>query len=103
MNLLGDNIDTIKNTQTLIDSNKEVGLEVKAEKTMCILLSRCQNAGRNHNIEIGNRAFENVAQFKCLGTTVTNQIFIHEEIRKRPNSDNACYHSFQNFLSLSVV
>jgi hypothetical protein len=31
VNLLGDNIDTIKkNTQTLIDASKEVGLEVNA-------------------------------------------------------------------------
>jgi hypothetical protein len=34
VNLLGDNIATInKNTQTLIDASKEVGLEVNVEKT----------------------------------------------------------------------
>jgi hypothetical protein len=34
VNLLGDNIDTIKkNTQTLIDASKEVGLQVNTEKT----------------------------------------------------------------------
>jgi hypothetical protein len=34
VNLLGDNIDTIKkNTATLINAGKEVGLEVNAEKT----------------------------------------------------------------------
>jgi hypothetical protein len=33
VNLLGDNIDTInKNTQTLIDVSKEIGLEVNVEK-----------------------------------------------------------------------
>jgi hypothetical protein len=38
VNLLGDNIDTIKkNTQTLIDASKEVGLEVKTEKTKYML------------------------------------------------------------------
>jgi hypothetical protein len=32
VNLLGDDIDTIKkNTQTLIDASKEVGLEVNRE------------------------------------------------------------------------
>jgi hypothetical protein len=41
VNLLGDNIDTInKNTQTLIDANKEIGLEVN-------VVSRDQNAGQN--------------------------------------------------------
>jgi hypothetical protein len=34
VNLVGNNIDTIKkNTQTLIDASKEIGLEVSAEKT----------------------------------------------------------------------
>jgi hypothetical protein len=56
VNLLGDNIDTIKkNTEALIGANKEVGLEVNAEKTKYMLLSRHQNAGQNHNIKIGDR------------------------------------------------
>jgi hypothetical protein len=48
VNLPGDNIDTInKNTQTLIEASKEVGLEVKVEKTKYMLVSRHQNAGQN--------------------------------------------------------
>jgi hypothetical protein len=55
MNILGDNIDTIKiNTDTLIDPSKEVGLEVITEKTKYMLLSLHQNAGKNHDIKIGN-------------------------------------------------
>jgi hypothetical protein len=55
VNLLGDNIDTInKNTETLIDASKEVGLEVNAEKTMYVLVSRDQNAGQNLDIKIEN-------------------------------------------------
>jgi hypothetical protein len=69
--------DTIKkNTETLIDASKEVGLEVNAEKTKNMLLSRHQNAGQNHNIKIGDSSFENVARFRYLGTTVTNQNLI---------------------------
>jgi hypothetical protein len=45
VNLLGDNIDTIReNTETLIDASKEVGLEVNVEKTKCMVVSRDQNA-----------------------------------------------------------
>jgi hypothetical protein len=77
VNLLGDNIDTIKkNTQTLMDANKEVGLEVNPEKTKYMFLSHHQNAGKNLDIKIGNRCFENVAQFKYLGMTITNQNMI---------------------------
>jgi hypothetical protein len=62
VNLLGDNVDAIKkNTRTLTDASKEVGLEVNAEETKFMLLSRHQNAGQNHDIKIGNRCFENVA------------------------------------------
>jgi hypothetical protein len=56
VNLLGDDIGTInKNTQTLIDASKEVGLEVKVEKTKYMLVSQDQNAGQNRDIKIGNR------------------------------------------------
>jgi hypothetical protein len=62
VNLLGDNIDIIKeNKDKAIDDSLEVGLEVKAEKTKYLLTSRRQNAGQSHNIKIGNRSFENVA------------------------------------------
>jgi hypothetical protein len=80
VNLLGDNVDTIKrNTQT--DSGKEVDLEVNAEKTKYIFLSRHQNAGQNHDIKIGNRCFENVAQFRYLGTIITNQNLLQRKLR----------------------
>jgi hypothetical protein len=69
-------------TETLIDASKEVGLEINVEKTKCMLVSHDQNAGQNRDIKIGNRSFENVSQFKYLGTTVTNQNFIQEEIKR---------------------
>jgi hypothetical protein len=73
VNLLGDNIDTIKKkTESLIDLIKAVGLEVNAETTKYMLLTRHNNVGQNHDIKIANRYFQNVAQLKYLGTTVTN-------------------------------
>jgi hypothetical protein len=44
-------------------------LEVNAEKTKYMFMSRDQNAGRNGNIQIGNKSFETVEHFKYLGTT----------------------------------
>jgi hypothetical protein len=57
-----------------------------------MFLSRHQNVGRNRDIKILNRLFENVSQFKYLGTRVTNQNLGQEEML------NACYHSVQNLL-----
>jgi hypothetical protein len=58
VNLLGDNIDTIKkNTKTLIDASKEIGLEVSAEETKYVLLSHQQNTEQYHDIKIDNRSF----------------------------------------------
>jgi regulator of RNase E activity RraA len=47
VNLLGDNIDTIKkNTETLIDASKVVGLEINTEKIKNMMLSHHWNAGQ---------------------------------------------------------
>jgi hypothetical protein len=78
------------NTETLIFASKEIGLEVKAEKTKYMVMSRDQNAGKNRKIQIGNKSFETVEQFKYLGTTLTSQNSIHEKIKGRLKSVNAC-------------
>jgi hypothetical protein len=39
-----------------------------------------------------------MSQFEYLRTTVTNENLIHEEINRKLNSGNACYHSVQNLL-----
>jgi hypothetical protein len=41
-----------KNTGTLIDTIKEVGLEENAEKTKYMLLSRHQDVGPNHDRKV---------------------------------------------------
>jgi hypothetical protein len=86
VNRVGENIDTVqRNTKALLDASKEVGLEVNTEKTKYMLVSRCQKAGQTQSIKIGNRSFESVAKFKCLGTTLT------------------CYHSVQSLLSSRLL
>jgi len=66
-------------------------------------MSRDQNAGRIHSVRIDNSTFERVEEFKYLGTTLTNQNSIAEEIKSRLRSGNVYYHSVQNLLSSRLL
>jgi len=54
-------------------------------------------------MKIDNSSFERVEEFKYLGTTLTNQNSVQEEIKSRLKSGNACYYSVQNLLSSSFL
>jgi hypothetical protein len=58
-----------------------------------MLLYRHKNAGYEHDIKIANRSFENVEEFKYLGTTATNQNLIQDEIKRRSNYGKSCSRS----------
>jgi hypothetical protein len=76
---LGGSVNTVKeNVEALDVASKEIGLEVNADKAKCMVMSRGQNAGRSHNC-----SFERVEQLKYLGTTLTNENSIQEEIKSR--------------------
>ena len=55
------------------------------------------------SVRIDNSTFERVEELKYLGTTLTNQNSIAEEIKSTLRSGNACYHSVQNLLSSRLL
>jgi hypothetical protein len=85
VNILGENIDTIQKLYYMLVRSKYM------------LVSR-KKAGQKHGIKIANRFFESVEKFKYLGTILTDQNCMQEEIKSRLNSGNACYHSVQSFV-----
>jgi hypothetical protein len=89
--------------ETVLGASRNVGLEINAEKTKYMIMSRYPNLEQNQNIRMANDLFENVAELKYLGTTLTNQNDIHDEIKSRLNSGNACYYSVQNILSSHFI
>ena len=104
VNILGGSIRAVKeNAEALVVAAKKIGLEVNTDKTKYMVMSREQNAGRTHTVKIDNSSFVRVDEFKYLGTTLTNQTSIQEEIKSRMKSGNACYHSVQNLLSSSML
>jgi len=58
---------------------------------------------RIHSVRIDNSNLERVEEFKYVGTTLTNQNYIAEEIKSRFRSGSACYHSVQNILSSRLL
>jgi len=80
-----------RKTKAIVVASKETGLEVNADKTKYMVMSENQKAGQIHYIKINNSFFGRVEQFQYLGTTVTDQISIQEEMKSRLKSGNTCF------------
>jgi len=70
-----------KRKESLVVASKEIGLEVNVDKTKYKVMSRDQNAGRNHNIKTDNSSFQRVEEFKYLGTPSQTKILSRKKIR----------------------
>jgi hypothetical protein len=76
VNILGCIVHIIKiKAATLVFANKENGLEVNADQTKYMVISRDQRAGRIHNIKMNNSAFEGLRVKKFEETTGESQFY----------------------------
>jgi len=59
--ILGGSVHTAnRNVEALVVATKETGLEVIADKTKYIVMSRDQDAGRSNSVRTDNNSFERV-------------------------------------------
>jgi hypothetical protein len=81
-NISGGSVHTIKKkTEVLVVDGKKVDLEVNADKTKYMVMSRDQIAGLSHSINTASSSFERVEQFKYLGTTLKNENCLRKKLR----------------------
>jgi hypothetical protein len=73
------------------------------DKTKYNVMPQDQNAGQSDSTKIDDISFERMEEFKYLGTTLTDQNSIQEELKSRLKSVSTCYHSVQNLLSSSLL
>jgi len=85
------------------NASNEIGLEVNADNSKYMDLSRDLNAGRIRSMKVDSICIEVLEEFKYLGTNLTNQNSIQEEMKGILKSENVCYHSVQNHLSSSFL
>jgi hypothetical protein len=65
VNILGGSIHTLReNAEALVATTRETGLEVSADKTKYMVMSRDQNAGQIRSVRMDNSIFEGVEDFK---------------------------------------
>jgi hypothetical protein len=58
VNILGGRVHDIKkNADASVVFSKEIELQVNADKTKYMVMSREQNAGQSHDIKTGNSSF----------------------------------------------
>jgi len=62
-------------------ANKEIGIEVDADRTEYMVMSRDQNARPSQNVKISNSSFERVEEYKYLGRALTFKIIFRQKLR----------------------
>ena len=87
----------------LLNAYKDIGLAVNTGKTKYMKTGCHWGITANEYIKMGSNSYEKVKTFKYLGSLLTNQNSIHEEIKCRLKEGNSFYYSVQRLLSSRLL
>ena len=99
VNLMGDDILIKRNACVFLNASKDIVLAVNTGKTKYMEIGRHQGMMVNEHFNIGSNSYEKVETFKYLGSLLTNQNSVLEEIKCRLKAGNSCYYSVQTLFS----
>ena len=86
VNILGGSVHNIKKIRdALVFPSKDIGLKVNSDETKYLVMSRDQNVELSDNMKTDDSSYERAEQFRYLGTFLTCQNSIQEEIKSRLN------------------
>ena len=77
-----------KNRESVVIASKGIELDVNADKTKYMIMSRDENAGRSHDIKIGSSSFERAEEFRYLGTNLKDEYSIKEDNNSRLKAES---------------
>lgn len=103
--ILGESEQDIKKaTELLIRSANKRGLNINDTKTKYMRIGRNKDQRRNAaGIQVGEYMFEEVDDFKYLGTNLSSTNDNHEEIKKRMTSGNKCFYALSGLLGSKLL
>jgi hypothetical protein len=87
----------------LLNACKDIDLAVNTRKSKYMEIGCNQGIIANEHITISSNSYEKVKTFKYLGSLLTNQNSIQDEIKCRLKAGNSCYYSVHTILSSRLL
>ena len=96
IDVMGETLQDVQRTSTrLVEESKQVGLECNEQKTKIMLMDRREDI-EGQDIRIGQLTIEGVNSFKYLGTLLTSNNDINEEVRERIAAGSRCLYALKS-------
>ncbi|KAE9540045.1 hypothetical protein AGLY_005297 [Aphis glycines] len=100
--VIGNSQESIQSTvEELMKIGKYIGLTINSGKTKYMMLKR--GGGDHNNLQVGNNIFEQVQEFKYLGSTLNNQNNMHGEINIRLDAANRCLYALSTLFKSKLL